>query len=330
MKRVLVARVVVAVTGCGALVAIASAQPAPEETAPAAEGSGSGSTGSGAPVPANPYVEPPVESPPPAPPPKPRPKDPPVDMPEVLTTPTGWLLPAAVLYSRTALDTGGGVSSDNRVGLGDVAEFGVATSDRVRARSLMTDKAEPIEPYITATFRMGVAEDRLFGGQPGLVLGFVKSFERSHDNFKTRIAELTLVASKKLGPRAAVHLGGAFWDASLQGQGVDTSLHDRTAHTIGDQIRAFGGIEVRPLDKSEILIDLGWTPEFCYRCTGGDQIRLRPQLSWGVRYEVASWMHLESGVRVPDIGDANLLDAQIFGQVTFTSWALRHTVDDLK
>ncbi|HSN30960.1 MAG TPA: hypothetical protein VLT45_31960, partial [Kofleriaceae bacterium] len=275
MKRVLVARVVVAASGCAALVAIASAQPAPADQPapaaappPAAEESGSGSSGSGAPVPANPYVEAPAE-PPAAPPAKPRPKDPSVDMPEVLTTPTGWLLPAAVLYSRTALDTGGGVSSDNRVGLGDVAEFGVATSDRVRARSLMTDKAEPIEPYITATFRMGVAEDRLFDGQPGLVLGFVKSFERSHDNFKTRIAELTLVASKKLGPRAAVHLGGAFWDASLQGQGVDTSLHDRTVHTIGDQIRAFGGIEVRPLDKSEILIDLGWSPEFCYQCTGG-------------------------------------------------------------
>jgi len=29
-----------------------------------------------------------------------------------------------------------------------------------------------------------------------------------------------------------------------------------------------------------------------------------------VRYEVADWMHLESGVRVPDIGSANLLDAQ--------------------
>ena len=62
----------------------------------------------------------------------------------------------------------------------------------------------------------------------------------------------------------------------------------------------------------------------------GDQIQLRPELSWGVRYQVADWMHLESGVRVPDIGNANLLDAQIFGPVTFTTWALRHAVDDLK
>ncbi len=41
-------------------------------------------------------------------------------------------------------------------------------------------------------------------------------------------------------------------------------------------------------------------------------------------------MNLESGVRVPDIASANLLDAQIFGQVTFTSWALRRAVDSLK
>lgn len=323
-------RILIAITSSAALVAIASAQPAPDQPAPDQPPPAGSGSGSATPL-ANPYPEEPPAPPPPAPkPPRPRPKDREVDMPEVLTTPTGWLLPAAVIYSRTALDTGGGVSSDNRVGLGDVAEFGVATSDRVRARSSMMDKAEPIEPYVTATFRMGVAEDRLFDGQPGLVLGFVKSFERNHDNFKTRIAELTLVASKKLGPRTAIHLGGAFWDASLQGEGIDTSLHDRASHSIGDQVRAFGGIEVRPLDKSEILIDLGWSPEFCYACTGGDQIRLRPQLSWGVRYEVASWMHLESGVRVPDIADANLLDAQIFGQVTFTSWALRHAVDDIQ
>ena len=45
----------------------------------------------------------------PAPPPPP---PPPIDFPEVLTTPTGWLLPAAVLYSKNALDTGGGVTSE--------------------------------------------------------------------------------------------------------------------------------------------------------------------------------------------------------------------------
>jgi hypothetical protein len=61
-----------------------------------------------------------------------------------------------------------------------------------------------------------------------------------------------------------------------------------------------------------------------------NRIRLKPVLSWGVRYEVARWMRLESGVRLPDIGEANLLEAQIFGQITFTSWALRRAVDSLK
>ena len=93
----------------------------------------------------------------------------------------------------------------------------------------------------------------------------------------------------------------------------------------------FGGFEARPLPRSQILIDLGWAPELCYQCTDDrDKLTLRPQLSWGVRYQVASFMHLESGVRVPDIGNFNLLDAQIFGQVTFTSFALKSAVDGLK
>jgi hypothetical protein len=269
---------------------------------------------------------------------------PPVYMPEVLTTPTGWLLPAAVMYSKTSLDTGGGVSSDTRVGLGDVAEFGIATTDGVRERDGNSDsRAERIQPYLTASFRLGIQEDRLFAGQPGFTLGFRKSFERNHDGFSTRIAELTLVGSKHIGPNVAIHAGGAFWDASLEGDldadDVDirreVTLHGQD--NLKAQVRPFGGIELRPLERSQILVDLGWSPEFCYRCTASatrppdaNKIRLRPTLSWGVRYTVADWMRLESGVRVPDIGEANLLDAQIFGQVTFTSRALQRAIEGLK
>jgi hypothetical protein len=261
----------------------------------------------------------------------------PIDFPEVLTTPTGWLLPAAALYSKTALDTGGGVTSDHRVGLGDVAEFGVATTDQVRERQTPQDKAERIQPYVTASFRMGVAERRLFPHQPGMTLGFRKSFERNHHGEKTRIAELTLVASKHLGSRVALHVGGALWDASLQSTATprpgepppqEITLH---GHDYTNQVRVFGGFEARPLPKSAILIDLGWAPEFCYQCAADtDKIKLRPELSWGVRYEVASFMHLASGVRVPDIGNFNLLDAQIFGQITFTSLALQGAVESLR
>ncbi|HEY4182777.1 MAG TPA: hypothetical protein VGM90_38360 [Kofleriaceae bacterium] len=265
---------------------------------------------------------------------------PPISMPEVLTTQTGWLLPAAVLYSRTSIDTGGGVTSDNRVGLGDVAEFGIATIDSVREREDKDDtNVERIQPYVLASFRLGVQEERLFSGQPGVTLGFRKSFERNHNDYKTQIAELTLIASKHFGKNTALHIGGAFWDASVYGQfgevdadgkakKTEVTFHD--GENFKNQVRAFGGLEVTPLPNSQILVDLGWAPEFCYHCDDADKIKLRPTLSWGVRYRVAEFMNLEAGVKVPDIASANLLDAQIFGQMTFTSWALRRAVDSLK
>jgi hypothetical protein len=311
-----------------ALSAVAQAQPAePGSDA----GSGSAATVED-PYPASP---PPTPAPPPlpvvTPPPKPvPPPDPELAMPQLFSAPTGWLLPAAVLYSRTGLDTGGGVTSDQRVGLGDVAEFGLSTLDRVRERMTSTSGTDQIEPYIAATFRMGVAENRLFDDQPGVVIGFLKSFQRTSDSFTTRIAELTLVASKHFGSHVALHLGGSFWDASLEGTGVDTALHDRANHGLVDQIRIFGGVEVRPFARSEILVDWAYAPEFCYQCSAPDQIALTPELSWGARYEVAPWMFLESGVHVFDIDKANLLDAQIFGQVTFVTWGLRHAVDSLR
>jgi hypothetical protein len=45
---------------------------------------------------------------------------------------------------------------------------------------------------------------------------------------------------------------------------------------------------------------------------------------------VASWARFEAGVRLPDIGEANLLDAQIFGQVTLTSGAFRTAIESLQ
>jgi len=339
--------------------AIARAQPAPGDR-PKPDGAAGDARGGPAPGPQSPYGPDPGQPGQPGPagqvvtqpdgsvelipgPPAAKPPPPPrvhkMRFPEVLNTPTGWLLPAGVLYSRNAIDTGGGVSSDSRVGLGDVAEFGVATTDQVRERKTdsSTEKAEAIQPYVTASFRLGVAEDRLFGGQPGVTLGFRKSFEREHAGSKTRIAELTLVASKHLGPDVAIHLGGSVWDASLQ-ESADAAMPPDpvTLHGQGfsKQLRAFGGFEARPLPRSEILIDVSWAPEFCHGCAnaagGMGTIRLKPELAWGVRYQVASFMHIESGVRVPDIGNANLLDAQIFGQITLTSFALSDAVETLK
>ena len=271
------------------------------------------------PVP-QPALDPPDPAPPPPP---PEPPPPPIALPEILAAPSARLLPAAMIYSRSSLDTSGGFGSDLRVGLGDVAEFGVATTDLVRRRLTADADPERIWPYLTATFKMGVAEDRTFAGQPALALGFRKSFERSHEGHRSRIAELHLVASRRLGSLVTIHAGGVFWDASLRRDGgAEQTLHDRG---VARQLRPFGGLEVRPLEDAQILVDLYWVPELCYGC-GDKNLHLEAILSWGVRYDVNDRIKLDSGVRVQDIRDANLLDAQIFGQVTFLSGALRRLV----
>ena len=42
------------------------------------------------------------------------------------------------------------------------------------------------------------------------------------------------------------------------------------------QLAAYGGIEVKPFARSEILVDWAYAPEFCYGCTGAQQIQLQP------------------------------------------------------
>ncbi len=325
----------------GATAVRAQLPPDPRDDTPAVNpgsGPGSGSPAGSATTPADPYAGTSLEPkqvadtpPPPEPPPRPHVPDPEIAMPELLRSPTGWLLPAGVIYAKASLDTGGGPAANVRVGLGDVAEFGVSTIDTVRATATGGSDAADHEllPYFTATFRMGVAENRLFNNQPGVTLGFEKSFSSDQDGFTTRTAELTLVASKHLGKHAALHLGGAFWDAEITNDttSVTSSLHDGS--NLGNQIRPFGGIQVEPIDRSEILVDLSWAPEFCYATMAPcptRQVELKPELSWGVRYRVADWMTLEAGVRVPDIGEAKLLDAQIFGSVTLITWKLHHLI----
>jgi hypothetical protein len=264
-----------------------------------------------------------AEGPPPEPPP------PPIEMrfPRILLAPSGRLLPAAVVYSSSSLDTGGGAASDLRVGLGDVAEFGVALVDFIRKRDLPDGSPERVFPYFLATFKMGVDEDRLFRHQPALALGFRKSFEHATGRLQSRVAGLYLVGTKSLGDRVALHGGGVFWDAQLESPGGDSVFLHQHPDGIRRQLRAFGGIEVEPLPDARILVEVFSVPEFRIPLAGEPlspgHMRLATILSWGVRYQVTPLLVLESGVRVADIADANLIDAQIFGQVTVTHAGIR-------
>ncbi|HTM22804.1 MAG TPA: hypothetical protein VL172_19915 [Kofleriaceae bacterium] len=269
-----------------------------------------------APEPAPPAPEP-LVSEQPLPPPPPAAPETPTVQPEMFTVPTGRLLPAGHIMTRSGVDTGGGLSSGLRLGLGDVAEFGVELTDLVRRRDGVDGEVGRLYPYGAASFKMGVGEDSLFRWQPAVALGFRKSFERDTDGHATRFAELYLVASRSLGPRTQLHLGGSLWDAQIDSGGTVVHLHDGDAIK---QLRAFGGLEIEPLPESAILLELGWMPEFVYGPP--DRIKLAPMFTWGVRYSVTGWMAIESGVRIPDIRDVDLLGAQIFGQLKFVSRAL--------
>jgi hypothetical protein len=254
----------------------------------------------------------------PLPPPPPAVPVSPTVHPEMFRAPTGRLLPAGHLHARGGLDTGGGGSAGLRVGLGDVAEFGLDLTDLVRARSAAAGAdVGRIFPYGTASFKMGVGEHLLFRHQPAVALGFRKSFEHEEDGHSTRFAELYLVGSKQVGQRSHLHLGASLWDAAIETGGDKVQLNDGK---VGAQLKAFGGVEVEPLPDSAILLEVSWTPEFRYGSP--DQIKLIPMFTWGVRYTVASWMVIESGVRIPDIRDVDLLGAQIFGQVKLISRGL--------
>ncbi len=267
--------------------------------------------------------EPPVEEPAPSLPPREL-----MPLPELLLAPAGSMLPGGVLYSRTGVDTSGGLSWDTRVGLGDLGEFGVATTDLIRARNAYGDTPERLAPYFTATFRLGIDEDNLFRHQPAIAIGFRKSFEFEEGGHRSRIAELYVAATKHLGDRVTVHLNGAVWDALVQNVGeAPVLLHDQG---LKRQVRAGGGVAVRAKPDSDVLVDLAWVPELCYTCSESQRVKLRPILSWGVRYQLADWAQFQAGVRVPDIGDANLLDAQIFGQLTLLNSTLRRVVSRSK
>src|SRR6185503_19533938 len=78
----------------------------------------------------------------------------PVEHPQLFGAPTARLIPAGVLYGSVGIDSDGIPSAGLTLGLGDVAEFGVSTTDIVRARPMPDEAAESILPYVTATFRI--------------------------------------------------------------------------------------------------------------------------------------------------------------------------------
>ena len=236
---------------------------------------------------------------------------------------------SGAISTSAAIDTVGGVQSDLRIGLGGVAEFGIGSTDHIRVRDCADCDARIVRFVPVARFVMGLPEHRMFKHQPALALGFQKSFTRNHDDRASRYASLYVVASKRLRT-ANLHAGVMVWDGVIQrDDDSEVALHDGP---VKKMLRPYGGVEVLARERSHVIVDLTWNPELevALDLADADRIKLRPMLSWGVRYAASRRVGLEAGVRVPDIGDANLLDAQIFAQLRITSRAIANAIEGLQ
>lgn len=245
----------------------------------------------------------------------------------LLFAPTARMLEAGAISAAGAIDTVGGAQLELKVGLGGVAEFGIGSTDHIRARDCATCDARTVRLVPMARFVMGLPEHRLFRHQPALAIGFQKSFTRKHDARSSRYAMLYLVASKKVGS-AQLHGGALIWDGEIAR--ADDSLVTLHSEPLSKRVRPTAGFEVLARERSHVIVDLTWNPELriARDLAEADSLRLRPMLSWGVRYAAARRVALEAGVRVPDIADANLLDAQIFAQLRVASRPIIAALED--
>ncbi len=253
------------------------------------------------------------------------PRDFDMTFPQIFTAPSGRLVPAAVIWSTTGVHTGGGFYGDLFVGLGEVAEFGIGFTDLVRVRATPDADPERVAPFAQASFKMGVGEERLFPHQPAIALTFRKSFEHKAGTAKVRTAALYLMVSKAFGPKVSVHAGGVLVDAAI----AEPMAPSFFFHDLGwrEQLRPVVALEAEPLERSSIMVELNWVPEFTRMPA---DVRMSGVLTWGVRYRITNLLAFESGVRVQGIDEANLLDAQIFGQLSWGSDRLRRAINTLR
>ena len=221
--------------------------------------------------------------------------------------PSGPILHSAIVTASTAVGTRGDSATELRIGLGDAADWGIATYDA---------GFDGVPPYVVASFRMGVFEHRLFRGQPAVALAFRKSFAHEHAGILSRTAQLSLTATRTFADRITVHAGAGMWDSLVveqPGHVIDRAVA-RTIDPMGtgrlQQIVTYGGIEGRPLEHSTVFLDGGVA-----HTTGASF----PSFAYGVRYYGWRGATLESSVRVAG-------DVQIFGAIQIRTDRLRSLV----
>jgi len=197
----------------------------------------------------------------------------------------------------------------------------------IRFQAKANGVAETVQPLLMSTFRVGLEENRIFTGMPAIALGLRKSFQRTWDEHELQVVVADLVISKRIGAFSG-HLSGMFWDASLSkiGASKEEAILLQNTHSKSQQFNLAAGIAYQANEDGEILLDLSWVPRFApFETDAAKAITLTPLVSWGLRYTITPRTSFEAGVRTPDI--ANLLESQIFGQLTFSSDVLHRAIN---
>jgi hypothetical protein len=235
----------------------------------------------------------------------------------VFTAPTAWLAPEHAVVATGAVDLR--AVADGRLegtlvvgyGLGGVAQLDLGTDADVRGCNLCrAANALPLPLYLgRASFRMGVAQDRWFRGQPALLVGTRVSFASGGPFDDLRVVDTYAVASRSLFEKTSalrLHAGVHVIDAGFEApQGrVD----------ITPAVRPTAGIEWTPpqYPRTSLMGDVAYLP--LLEATDTEQVvKLEWVAGWGVRYQAFAWGAIELAVRHRE--DEGIGDSTVFVRI---------------
>jgi hypothetical protein len=237
--------------------------------------------------------------------------------PILFTAPTGRIIPSGVIYPRIGADTSESFIGSVVVGLGGLVEFGFTSTPYVRWERPWRGKAEFTDGYPFLVGRIGLNEGDLWTWQPGIALGYRKSFVVGLAGRETEASELNLAVTKQFGAHVSVTLGVAKWGGSIEllERDADGRYELAEEKTYGERIRPFGGVELRFLESYRILLEYYYMPEFeLVPADRQPNIELDAAFSVGLRSQLWPWLTLDVGTRGPDFSNLHQLDMEFFVQ----------------
>lgn len=242
-----------------------------------------------------------------------------VASPVVFTAPAGRILPSGVIFPRASFDTSKSFLGEVRFGLAGLVEVGFVSTPYVRFERPLRDRAEFFDGYPMLLGRLGLDQGRLWDWQPGITLGYRKSFIVTQFERQTQLSEITLAVTADLGAHVVLTAGLAKWDGEIafdeRGEKLTWALDEQKSYT--ERIRPFVGLEVHITPGLSLLGEYYFMPEFEYAVAAREpEIELDAAASFGMRATLRPWLIIDFGARAPDFTNMHQIDAEIFGQLS--------------